>query len=324
MFAVQVMLVHVFHHLLGLELPLLHYFPGVPAFFFISGFLIYASWQKSASLQVYFMNRFLRLAPALWVVTGAAVLLILYAKGGEFIQAQMAKLIVWFIAQISLGQAYNPAILRDIGVGVLNGSLWTITVEILFYLMVPVIAYLERFVRHLVPILLMASFCLYAGGESLFSAPVLMGKSWFDFLSLTPLVWGWMFLSGILAYQHFALLMKYVRHFFWALVPLLILILLNADNAWIKPAGNHLGLVYFVLYALLILYVAFAMPYLPLGFDLSYGIYIWHMIVVNAFLVLGWLNPLLAALLTVAIALGSWFFVERPALRLKKSSIRAA
>jgi peptidoglycan/LPS O-acetylase OafA/YrhL len=41
------------------------------------------------------------------------------------------------LAQLSIVQFYNPDFLRGYGVGVLNGSLWTISVELQFYVMLP-------------------------------------------------------------------------------------------------------------------------------------------------------------------------------------------
>lgn len=43
-------------------------FPGVPAFLFVSGFLIYASYINAPGPR-YFQNRFLRLFPGLVFVT---------------------------------------------------------------------------------------------------------------------------------------------------------------------------------------------------------------------------------------------------------------
>ncbi|MFZ4801578.1 MAG: acyltransferase family protein [Chlorobium sp.] len=68
LFAVQVVLVHVAEEL-NIEIPYaINHFPGVPAFFFVSGFLIYASYLNAPGRR-YFENRFLRIYPALVLVT---------------------------------------------------------------------------------------------------------------------------------------------------------------------------------------------------------------------------------------------------------------
>ena len=50
--------------------------PGVPIFFFLSGFLISRSWERSPSASEYFRNRALRLFPALWTCIAFATALL--------------------------------------------------------------------------------------------------------------------------------------------------------------------------------------------------------------------------------------------------------
>ena len=70
------------------------------------------------------------------------------------------------------------------------------------------------------------------------------------------------------------------------------------------------------------LWFAFCTPHVPVPFDLSYGTYVWHMPVINLLLVLAFPSPLSAIALTFALAAVSWFAVERPALRLKRQSLK--
>jgi peptidoglycan/LPS O-acetylase OafA/YrhL len=137
-FAMQVVLAHTSNHLeSAFKLPrFISNFPGVPAFFFVSGFLIYSSYHNSPNNR-YFENRFLRLFPGLVLVTIGGGGVILFAQGWDSLLNNTSTFIYWFLSQITLGQAYNPELFRTVGIGVINGSLWTITTEILFYLSVP-------------------------------------------------------------------------------------------------------------------------------------------------------------------------------------------
>jgi peptidoglycan/LPS O-acetylase OafA/YrhL len=126
-FALQVALIHLNDHM-GFDIPeFLSSFPGVPAFFFVSGFLIYSSYQYSPGKN-YFLNRFLRLFPGLIFVTIGGLLVVVIAKGIHAILEKYDLMFIWFLSQITIGQAYNPSFFRDVGVGVINGALWTITV----------------------------------------------------------------------------------------------------------------------------------------------------------------------------------------------------
>lgn len=61
---------------------------------------------------------------------------------------------------------------------------------------------------------------------------------------------------------------------------------------------------------------------LKLDFDISYGVYIWHMVVINFFLVYGHNSVFGEVVITLLMVSFSWFVIEKPALELKKSSIR--
>jgi peptidoglycan/LPS O-acetylase OafA/YrhL len=57
------------------------------------------------------------------------------------------EMLLWAGAQLSIAQFYNPQFMRDYGVGVLDGSTWTITVELQFYVLVPLLYGLLRWQR---------------------------------------------------------------------------------------------------------------------------------------------------------------------------------
>ena len=321
-FAMQVVFSHAASHLEStFRLPgFVSNFPGVPAFFFVSGFLIYSSYLNSPGRQ-YFWNRFLRLLPGLVMVTIGGGGVVLFALGLDSLTNNTSTFLGWFVAQITLGQAYNPELFRTVGVGVVNGSLWTITTEILFYLSVPAIVSLEKRFRILIVVLIVVSFSIYAVGPLVLNSNVYRNKSFFDLLALTPIVWGWMFGLGIIAvkfYENIGPLLKYAPILS---IPLVVMIYLG-NGIFFQSAGNSLGFLYFVCYASLILWFAFWVPVITLPFDFSYGAYIWHAPVINLLLVLKMPSMALAIILTVLIAGLSWFLVEKPMLRLKHQSIR--
>ena len=329
-FAFQVILIH------GLEnlklnstssiSSFVNHFPGVPAFFFVSGFLIYASFDKNPNPSSFFKNRFLRLFPGLVFVTIGGLGVVVYSNllNGSF-DKNVDTYLTWFVAQITLGQAWNPAEFRDVGIGVVNGALWTITVEILFYVSVPLIYWFESKFKHLVIAMFIISFLLYAFGETILKPINLGSKNIFDYLSLTPAVWGWMFLLGTLVYKNLIHVEKYFKYLYVGFPVLISIIYFDLDSSiFFSSGGNSLGLIYFSAFCAIILIFAFHTPFLNLKHDISYGIYIWHMVVINLLIVIGIRSLLVMMLLTILISIVSWLLIERPMLKKKKVSLRAS
>jgi hypothetical protein len=85
---------------------------------------------RSAGRQRCAESRFADLPRALVAVLNPA------AVGGvDFVRAHALP---WLAAQLTIGQFYNPVFLRGYGLGVLNGSLWTIPLE-QFCVLVPLL-----------------------------------------------------------------------------------------------------------------------------------------------------------------------------------------
>lgn len=242
------------------------------------------------------------------------------ARGLPDLKENLPVYFTWFLAQVTLGQAYNPLLFRDIGVGVINGSLWSITVELLFYFSVPLIVFLEHKIKRTVLWLMLLSFAIYLLGPDLLSLKIYREKSINDVLKLTPIVWGWMFGFGILCAKHFKALQQYLQYAPWLTIPLAAMMAFG-EGPIFGSVGNTVGISYFICYACLILWVAFCTPYIRLPFDISYGTYIWHMPVINFMLSKSMTGLIPSIVGTAILATASWYLIERPALGLKKRSL---
>ena len=94
--------------------------------------------------------------------------------------------------------------------------------------------------------------------------------------------------------------------------------------------GNEINPLSYLLLAALVFRLAFTRP--PLSDrllhrnDVSYGIYIYHMPVINLLVHHGFVGSswavVAASLATLLLAVASWFCIERPALRLKRLALR--
>ena len=114
-------------------------FPGVIIFFTLSGFLVTLSWCRNNSLKQFVRNRFLRIYPALFVCFIALQIIMVVLGHIKWENLLDWQLWAYWIGQLTIGQFFTPDFLRDFGVGCPNGSLWTIPIEIEFYLLIPLI-----------------------------------------------------------------------------------------------------------------------------------------------------------------------------------------
>ena len=169
--------------------------------------------------------------------------------------------------------------------------------------------------------LIVLSFTVYVLGPLFWREAIYRNKTIYDIIALTPLAWGWMFGFGILAVKRFDIVQRGLKYLPFAVVAMAAMIWLSGGPLF-ASVGNRLGLFYFISYAALVLWFAFATPYIRLKFDLSYGIYVWHMPVINLLLVLALPSAPLAFVLTLSISGLSWMLVEKPALKLKRQSLK--
>lgn len=340
--ALQVLIWHGCKHFEGMFdafyplLVVLYVLPGVPIFFTISGFLIYHSLQNSTgNLRKYFTNRFLRIYPALWVCIIFTVLLILFSSKIPLDKFFTFPFFQWLIAQLTFFQFYTIELFRSWGVGHPNGSLWTITVEIQFYIALPVIALLfdkfasKRWQKNvLFTVLALFSLTLkIAFGENEDLDNTLTQK----LFGVTVLNYFYHFCVGILIYINFDLLKKVLigKALWWILAYAVFVLIFKEVLGWYDTVydTDFLSLTASVLLAFLTISAAFTLPSISekivRGNDLSYGIYIFHMPIFNCYLALGLIiNPLTficVCLLVIIVAFLSWKFVEKPALQLKKT-----
>ena len=309
-------------------LSFLRYFPGVPIFFFISGYLIYQSYANISSpnrLRIFATNRLLRLFPALYVCIIFSILLTYYSGYFSTVQISLKQWIIWLISQFTFLQFFNPDFMRAFGTGKLNASLWTITVELQFYLLTPIIFFLFKNYKK-ISIGLFAFFVLLNTANSFFNPRVATLEKMFN-VSFAP--WIAMFILGAYVSTNKALQQRLLK--INILIPL-VLYLLTYYVALQAELGtdNSINFISFILLGWLVFKAAFTLPALSESLlhknDISYGIYIYHMPIVNFMIykqmIGSYLYLALALALTTTIALLSWRLIEKPALRLKKISLR--
>jgi peptidoglycan/LPS O-acetylase OafA/YrhL len=309
-------------------------FPGVPIFFVISGLLISKSYEQSDSIHNYYRNRCLRIFPGLWVCLVVSVGVILISGVGSIGPVLTHDWLLWWAAQMSIFQNYDPAFLEPFADGMLNGSLWTIPVELEFYLLLPALYFMLRLHRRRGHVLVLTVLV-----TSLAAQLVLVhGRRRFpwltdyDFLIVTLVPYLWMFLVGVLIQRNWSRLRGCLaRRAHWWLLGYLLLCIV-ARRLRIDAGGNNINPIFLLPLAGLVISCAMSAPSLSNRIlhhrDISYGTYIYHMLVINLMLQFGVragvLSVVAAIVISLALAAMSWAVVEKPFLMAKRSALRAA
>lgn len=244
---------------------------AVDMFFIISGFLIFWSFDNDQNKKHFYIKRFFRIFPLYALLIILQTLFFVGFSDGNW--TQIAK---YFLSNILFMNFLSPSVgstLSNLEIDAINGSLWTLKNEVIFYALVPFI------------------FMLYKkwGGYFLM---ILYSLSVFyiftvNYLGISKLLVQFpaqlrLFVVGILLYVFFDRLKD--KNIYILAMGSLILIVLLGDFDYFK----------FTLYPLLLGFVmiclVYFVKYIKINFDFSYSFYIVHFPVIQLTLFFG-INP---------------------------------
>lgn len=322
-------------------------FPGVACFFVISGFLVTESCRRSTTAD-FFKKRALRIYPALvaFILTMEALM---WATGGLVILSGFYFIVylptylftasTWIAWQLSMWaldmpkgvSVYVPAYFQQYP----SGVLWTLTVELSFYLVLPLFMFVVNQVRTMgiamIVVAAVASFKFVCSADAKFHIENVL-------VDITIAPYFWTFAIGVLARLYWDDIRWWIEgHFlFWAALYAATLV-----AAWQFGAAYYLDfkipsgvidLVRTVILAGLLLSAAYSFKSLTKLLridenDFSYGLYLWHMVAIDICINLAlveqwWLWPVVFAA-SLAFAAASWFLIEQHFDRRKNLSVDA-
>jgi peptidoglycan/LPS O-acetylase OafA/YrhL len=295
---------------------------GVAIFFVISGFLITQSYERSQNLLLFVKARLLRIYPGLL----ASILLCAFVLGPlvttlsvkdyfanpetyQYVKSLFLFHMQWNLPGVFEHNAYK---------GVVNGSLWTISFEVLCYGIVAVIGIIGL-LRYRVLILAIFIFNLLlhlfypelspARGLQIFGLQVQQLTDLFTYFSAGMVLYS--FRNSIPMNKYFAMLSIIVLYF-------------SANLGIMKDTFIIFG-------SYLIIYFA----YLPIWRlsefskygDFSYGMYIFAFPVqqtityLNGGKMSATINIIYAFFITLILAICSWHLIEKKALKLKNVTL---
>ncbi len=314
--AFQVMLGHMIEHL---ELPinnnilyLTYFLRGVPIFFVISGCLMWFSIGRSISYKEYLKKRFWRIYPELWVavIVEICVLILLYHDWN------VKSLLLFSFGQGTIFQFWTPGSLRRYGVGTPNGTLWTIGLMIQFYIIDWFFYKLMK--NRKVNIWIMGfalSFLISGVGNYIFHNFIrneIIGKLY----SVTFIGYFWLFYFGMFLAEFKDRLLPFLQKYWYALLAIAFVFFLTG---WDFFFGYYLFWSLFMTAGLI--GFAYRFTQLSISPDISYGIFLYHMTVVNVFVNFKWMGRWLyvlpVVLISIMLAYVSTVTVGRISLQIK-------
>lgn len=325
--ALQVLTVHMFNHFEqhNVIIGWLKVFPGVPVFFFLSGYLISKSYEKNQKngLLLFFKNRFLRIFPALIVCVIIAPLMVYFSGYFDEVTFSIKQFLIWIFTQLSFFQSYNPQFMRGYGVGVLNGSLWTIAVELQFYFLTPIFFFLFRKNK----IFTIMLFAVSLGCNIYIKMYYDWSNVYFKLFYTSSIPWMYMFILGFF-FCKYKSLVDFAKKQNILILLVLYVLSMNFIGDYTTNSSNAINPISVLILSFLLVKIAFMNLKIPSkiqnfldNYDISYGIYIYHMPVINLMLYLSLFsvvyNIVFVFVFTISLAFLSWILVEKRFLKLK-------
>jgi len=291
---------------------------GVNIFFIISGFLITQSFLRSKNTARFVWSRFLRIFPALVMVTCTLVFLVgpllTTLATGEYFKHPWT--LSYLRGALSLYEVTRftvlPGVFMENPIVQTNGPLWTLQYEWTFYFVILLLGVTSLLARKgLVIAFFVTSLVLtyfnVGGSANIYCTPVKFLPVFFMY-----------FCFGTLAYLYRDLIPMTLGAFFFVLA----MLTLGAFN------GGFTDTIFVFLLGYLVLFVGFSklihLSWLTKYGDFSYGLYIWGWPVQQTvFHFLGketsvWLQMGISLSVALFLAFLSWHLLEKRCLRLKQ------
>lgn len=294
---------------------------AVKGFFILSGILIFMSYENSKSDRSYFSKRIRRIYPAYFmIVMLCAICLPVMSESFSlryYFSLAWLKYVFFNLIFLNFLEPGLPGVFDGNKLNAINGALWTLKIEMMFYFSVPIIVYLyRRFGRFIVMVSLyvlsVAFIWLMTQMAERTGAKI--------YLVLGRQLPGQLryFIAGSFIYYYLPLIER--RLILFAIAAIIISVVnLYCPLIILEPLALA------VLVAFLGLYMYFG-NFDKYG-DVSYGVYILHFPIIQVLTVYGCFqkNPYIALMITIVLvmigAYASWNLVEKRFLARKKVTV---
>ena len=296
---------------------------GVKILFLLSGYFIALSFISDSSknhIFKFFIKRIIRIFPPLIFVVISTMLLCSLISTLSFDEYFLNRHLYSYLKNIILLPVYNlPGVFADNPYPVaVNGSLWTMPVELLMYLLVPCLFFVNKFNKYCVFFILIFTCLVYLYCfNSQKTTIIFYGTNWYQALGIMPY-----FLIGCI-YAIYPNLLKLLN---LQIASLIIFILACFPISMYGYFINEFCFMFFFSY-FIFSFGNSAPPFLVVffqKFEVSYGMYLWSF-PIQQFLVSCFNNKIpfiiylvLTIFITLFFSFISCVLIEKPCVKLSK------
>jgi len=319
--ASMVFLAHLYDLTLFKELYFLAFYLSasfaIKAFFVISGFLIFMSYEKSSTMTSYFAKRFFRIYPAycfIVVLTTLSFSFISSISLFNYFSFDSLRYLFFNLLFLNFLEPALPGVFELNNINAVNGALWTLKIEVMFYASVPMFVYLFNRYNHFFIILTTYLISIFYSKAML----IIYNNTNIDiYLILArqlPAQLSYFMMGAFLYYFYNYLYPKYSIHL---CVFAFIILISNNFNIllFLEPIG--IGII------IITLSTSYYLGNYSKYGDFSYGVYIVHFPIIQYLYSLKIVNNypfffvILAIILVSLVSISIWHGIEKIYLRKK-------
>lgn len=304
--AFSVMYFHTTSHMRIERIPVLNYvlgyFQAVPFFFMLTGYLMWHSLRRPVNFGPFLRKRCCRIFPQVWISILLNILLIalIYDQKIQWCWSAM-----FFAMQALLLPFFLPSGLRGYGCGSPNGSLWTLGHQMQFYILAYIVYPVLHGSKKLVWFALLVGSVLV--GMLLPVVKQIMPEFVGKVYGTLVINYLWLFLIGAIVSEYADCLLRSFAMHWWFFFALSVTSMLCGVDF---KVGAYPFLRSVTLFAAMLGF-AYRFPKLHLKTDLSFGIYLFHMVIVNAMIELGYTGKMQYLILVVFLSIALAFLSEK-------------
>ena len=292
-------------------------FPGVVILFALSGFLISASFERCKTKKEFFVKRIFRLYPEFWLCTLVNLVVVIILEREKL----DGSILIWICTQV-VGIANTPSCMKEFATGSINGALWTVFTEVQLYVILGIIyPWLKKLKRNGWGLLLLGTVVLNLLCKYITDHTNGVADKMIERLFLPYFIW---FLIGVFCYQNREWVIPMLKKYIW----ILILIFSINQGFHVCSYGYYEDIVSGITLPFIIIGLAYMLPTVRIKCDLSYGMFLYHWIILNVMVHLNVFNympwqicAIIFIIVTILTAWLSWYLVRKKYDRYHKKAI---